>query len=176
LLIGGWTIAAELQPGSFDSAVQSISALAALGAADRWVMTSALVVVGLCHLVTAWALRPAATPGRVLIAACGVGDILVAANPLPVEGNSTPHALAATLAFVAMAAWPAVGWRRAPDTPRVLRPMTSVAAAAVLLGLVAWFAVELAARGDRIGLAERAAAAAQTIWPFAVALSCRKTG
>jgi hypothetical membrane protein len=174
LLIGGWTIAAELQPGTFDPTVQSISALAALGATDRWVMTSALVAVGLCHIVTALALRPAATPGRVLIAACGVGNILVAASPLPVEGGSTPHALAAALSFVALAAWPAVGWRRAPDTPSLLRPRPSVAAAAILLGLVAWFAVELAASGDRIGLAERAAAAAQTIWPFVVALSCRK--
>src|SRR6266536_1028044 len=36
LLAGGWTVAAALQPGSFNQIADTISALAAHGAADRW--------------------------------------------------------------------------------------------------------------------------------------------
>ncbi|MBA2310412.1 MAG: DUF998 domain-containing protein, partial [Pseudonocardiales bacterium] len=39
LLIGGWTVAAVRQPAVFDSTVDTISALAALDATDRVVMT-----------------------------------------------------------------------------------------------------------------------------------------
>jgi hypothetical protein len=36
LLIGGWTEAARLQPPSFDPVADTVSALAAVGASDRW--------------------------------------------------------------------------------------------------------------------------------------------
>jgi hypothetical protein len=49
LLVGGWTVAAGLQPGSFDAVAATISSLAAVGAADRWVMTLALAVVVACR-------------------------------------------------------------------------------------------------------------------------------
>ncbi|MFF5226922.1 DUF998 domain-containing protein [Dactylosporangium sp. NPDC000521] len=52
LLIGGWSVAAALQP-RFDPLRDTISALAGLGAAHRWVMTVALLGVGACHVVTA---------------------------------------------------------------------------------------------------------------------------
>ena len=58
-LVGGWTWAAAAQPGGFDSGAESISALAASGTPHRWIMTTALVLTGLAHLVTAWALVPA---------------------------------------------------------------------------------------------------------------------
>ena len=38
LLIGGWTVAAGLQP-RFDPVADTVSALAAIGATDRWVMS-----------------------------------------------------------------------------------------------------------------------------------------
>ena len=56
LLVGGWTVAAGLQPGSFNAVAGTISSLAAEGAADRWVMTLALAGVGACHAVTGLAL------------------------------------------------------------------------------------------------------------------------
>lgn len=113
LLIGGWTLAAARQRGGFDPAVETISALAALDADDRWLMTAALAGVGCCHLVTAAALRPAAPVGRALLAAGGVGTVLVAVSPLPVgDGGSAPHTAAAALAFGALAAWPALALRR----------------------------------------------------------------
>jgi hypothetical protein len=39
VLVGGWTIAASLQPLPVDPVAGTVSALAAVGAADRWVMT-----------------------------------------------------------------------------------------------------------------------------------------
>jgi hypothetical protein len=52
LLIGGWTLAATRQPAGFDSTRDTISALAALDARDRWIMTVALAGVGVAHLAT----------------------------------------------------------------------------------------------------------------------------
>jgi hypothetical protein len=214
-LIGGWTLAARRQPGRFDSTVETISALAARGAADRWLMTAALLGVGVLHVVTALGLSPAATAGRLLLGLGGVATALVAAFPLPITGAAPAHAAAAGTAFVALAAWPALAWRqpdrvaaesppavprpghvtaesppavprpdrvaaesppavprpdrvaaesppagrRADRGPVALRPAASVAAAAVLLGLVARFAVTLAG--------------AQACWPLAVVLSAR---
>ena len=48
LLIGGWTVAAGLQP-RFDPVADTVSALAAIGATDRWVMTLVFLLVGVCY-------------------------------------------------------------------------------------------------------------------------------
>lgn len=172
-LIGGWTVAAARQQGAFDPVVETISELAAHGAEDRWVMTTALTALGLCHLTTAAALRESAPLGRAILAGGGVATVLVAVFPLPAdESGSVAHTVAAGSAFVALAVWPAVAWRRGAPGP--LRPVASVAAATVLLGLVGWFGAELAADGTRVGLAERAAAGAQSLWPLAVAWGSRR--
>ncbi|BBH68537.1 hypothetical protein ACTI_52220 [Actinoplanes sp. OR16] len=175
LLIGGWTAAAHLQPYAFDSTVQTISALAARTATDRWLMTTALICVGLCHVVTSLGLPAAARPGRLVLALGGVATVLVAAFPLPPAGPAPAHAASATVAFTALALWPALSWHRHADVPITLRPAMACAAAAVLLGLVAWFAVSLTT-GDHGGLTERLAAAAQACWPLLVALSTRRAG
>ena len=170
-LIGGWTVAAARQRGGFDPVTRTISALAALDADDRLVMTAALVTVGVCHVTTAVALRPAAAPGRLLLGLGGAATVLVAAFPLPSGGGGSPaHAAGAAVAFGALAAWPALAWRKGSGVPVSLRPAVSVGAAAVLLGLVAWFAVELGIDGGRVGLAERVAAAAQATWPLLAVL------
>jgi hypothetical protein len=44
LMAGGWTVAARLQPHSYSQIADTVSALAAPGAADRWVMTVAFLV------------------------------------------------------------------------------------------------------------------------------------
>jgi hypothetical membrane protein len=175
LLIGGWTVAAGRQRPAFDSVAGTISDLAAHHADDRWLMTTALAGLGICHVVTAVALRDAATAGRVVLAAGGVATLLVAATPLPADGaGSLPHTVAAGSAFVALAAWPAVAHR--PGSPWALRRGPATAAAAALLGLLGWFAVEYVADGGRIGLAERWAAGAEALWPMAVAWSSRFSG
>ena len=106
-LVGGWTWAAAVQSGGFDARAESISALAASGTPHRWIMTTALVLTGLAHLVTAWALVPARRPGRVLLAAGGVATLAVAAFPLPSRtGSSAVHTAVATLSFALLAVWP----------------------------------------------------------------------
>jgi hypothetical membrane protein len=174
LLIGGWTAAAGRQSGGFDPVVETISALAAHGADDRWLMTIALAGVGGCHLTTALSLRAAAVPGRVLLAVGGVGTLLVAAFPLPdAGGSSAAHTAAAAVSFVALASWPLLAGRPSSGVA-VLRPVESVAAGAVLLGLVGWFFVELVADTDRVGLSERVAAGAQSLWPLVAAWGARR--
>lgn len=188
VLVGGWTVAAGRRTDGYDAGVDTISALAAAGAPDRWVMTSALAVLGACHLGTATALGPAAVPGRAVLAAGGLATVGVALTPLPVSGRSAAHTVVAAAAFGALAVWPALATHRdraggRPDepadgqderdtVPAALRPAVAVPATLLLGALVAWFAVELAVDG-RVGLAERVAAGAQALWPLAVVVSCR---
>jgi len=172
LLIGGWTMAASRQEPSFDPLTQTISALAAHGADDRWLMTGALLGVGLCHVATAVALRPARRPGRWLLGLGGLATVGVALTPLPADGRfSVGHAVSATTAFVALAAWPALSDRSGADVPWGLRSLVARVAAAVLLSAVAWFFVTSVVDGPAVGRAERAAAALQSIWPAVVVFS-----
>ncbi len=174
LLVGGWTWAASRQRGGFDPAVETISALAAHGADDRWLMTTALAGLGACHLTTALALRSGATPGRVVLGVGGVATVLVAAFPQPAGGGSSAaHTVAAGVAFVSLGAWPLVAGRPG-SAAWPLRPAASVAAGAVLLGLVGWFFTELVADDGRVGLSERMAAGAQAMWPLLVAWGSRR--
>src|ERR1022692_3843035 len=153
LLVGGWTIAAALQPGHFDSVTSTISALAGYGATDRWVMTLGLAGLGVCHACTGLALRPAAIAGRLLLMVGGLAGLVVAANPLPAGGGtSTPHGVAAAISF----------------TGQGLSP-----AGAVLFCLLGWFAAELQGGGGLVGLTERLLAGAEAVWPLAVVLSAR---
>ncbi|GAB7046937.1 DUF998 domain-containing protein [Catenuloplanes indicus] len=169
LLIGGWLLAESRQPAGFDPLRDAISDLAALDAADRQIMTAALIGVGLAHLVTAYGLTEVSRAGRLLIAVGGAATALVAAFPLPAgDGGSAAHTTAATVAFTALAVWPFTGGSR---TTLLRRPAT-VIAGTVLLSLVAWFGVTLHTGGP-LGLAERVAAAAQALWPFAVAAGLR---
>jgi Protein of unknown function (DUF998) len=63
LMVAGWSVAAGLQPGPVNPVAEPVSMLAAVGAADRWVMSLTFVVVGACVFVTGLALRPASARG-----------------------------------------------------------------------------------------------------------------
>ncbi|MHB8184557.1 MAG: DUF998 domain-containing protein [Dermatophilaceae bacterium] len=145
----------------------------------RWLMTSALVGVGLSHVVTAFALRPVAAPGRLVQGLGGLATVLVAVFPLPSGGGSSPaHTAAATVSFVSLALWPAFAWIR-PRLPgqafeTILGPRVSAAATGTLLLTLAWFFDELLVSGQRVGLAERVAAGTQAVWPLVVVLSVRR--
>jgi Protein of unknown function (DUF998) len=174
LMVSGWTVAAGLQPHSFDPVAQTVSALAEPGAADRWVMTLTFLVVGACYFVTGLALRPARAPGRLILMAGAVAGLLVAASPeQPGIRFPLPHMIWAVAGCAALVAWPAGSWRRGPSIPWGLRPAVSASAVAVLLVLLAWFAAELITGGGQAGLAERIFGAAQALWPLAVVASCR---
>lgn len=160
-LIGGWTVAAPLQPGRFDAVTGTISALAAREATDAWVMTTGIAVTGVCHVVTAAGLTDAHVAGRAVLAGGGVATVLVAVLAQPSAG----HFPVATAAFVALSAWPALA--AVPDR------RTGVVAAVALLGLLGWLGVEIGG-GSRLGLAERVLAGAQSLWPLATVALVRR--
>ena len=173
LLASGWTAAAQMQPPPFDPVTDTVSALAAVGAADRWVMTLTFAAVGICYIVTATALRPAAPVGRLILAAGAAAGMLVMVNPQPAGGGSTAHAVWASAGFIALALWPAGAWRSGPRVPWALRPAVCAVVVVVLTGLLAWFGAEVLTGAGHVGLAERALGLAQAVWPLAVVLSCR---
>jgi hypothetical membrane protein len=172
LLISGSTVAAGLQP-RFDPVADTISALAAIGATDRWVMTLTFLLMGICYLVTALALRPAKAPGRMILMVGAVAGILVAANPEHAGGfGSVPHFVWASIGFAGLTAWPVAASRRGPSVPWGLRPNVAATAVAVMFALLAWFGAELIMGGGQVGLAERVLGSAQAAWPLTVVLSC----
>jgi hypothetical membrane protein len=180
-MIGGWTAAAALQPGAFDSVRETISALAAAPAAHPWVMTAGLAVTGVCHVVTASGLHAVPRAGRALLAVGGVATAAVAATP--VTSFPQPHGAAAGVAFVALSVWPAFSWRRSDadgDRPVALRRGVALAAAAGLSGMLAWFLLELQqvtpTAGALTGLSERAVAGAQSLWPLVAVASLARRG
>ncbi len=175
LLVSGWTIAARLQPQPFDPIRQSVCSLAGAGAADRWVMTLAFLVVAGCYIATALALRPAALSGRLVLIAAGLAGVLVAASPQAAPGGfSLAHAFWSALGFAFLAGWPLAARRPGPMVPWALRPSAAVCASTAIAGLLAWFLVELVTGGSDLGLAERVLGCAQAVCPLLVVLSCRR--
>jgi hypothetical membrane protein len=170
-LIGGWTLAASRQPGHFSPVHQTISALAARGASDRWIMTAGLAALGACHVVTALGLRPAPRNGRWLLATGGVATTVVAAAPQPEHGSAPAHLAAAGVGFVALSLWPA--FASGGTGPVVLRRRSGVATSAVLLALLGWLAVEIG-DDDLVGLSERLLAGAQALVPLGVVFALRR--
>lgn len=171
LLIGGFFVAAALQPASYSPVRDTISELAGRGAADPWVMTSAIGAVGLCYLLTASGLRPAGRVGRVLLAGGGVATLLIAVFRQPRHGYSLAHELAVIIAALTCCTWPAFASHRRHPSRLLTRP-PSLAAVGVSLGLATWYALE--SHGPLLGLAERAAASAPPVWLLAVAVTTRR--
>ncbi|MFJ8923072.1 Protein of unknown function (DUF998) [Streptomyces sp. LamerLS-316] len=186
LLVGGWAVSEQLQGPGYDSATTTISVLAANGAAGYWVMTTALVALGACHVVTACGLRPAAPFGRAALAGGGLSAMLLALFPAPSSGGSFSHGVVVAVGFSLLALWPVLAVRRgraarsgpgAAGGPRVapppwaLRPGPSVTAAALMWLGGAWFLLALFVL-DTAGAAERVLTFAQSFWPLVVVLSC----
>ncbi|MFI9822500.1 DUF998 domain-containing protein [Streptomyces sp. NPDC052013] len=171
VLTGGWVVAGRLEGSSYDPATQTISVLAADGAAGAWVMTAALVALGLCHLVTAWGLRPAALPGRVALGCGGVAALVVALFPAPSSGGSLQHGSVAAVGFVLLAVWPVLAFDPGGTAPWGLRRVPCFAATAVMGAGAVWFLIEIQGNGA-IGAAERFVTFVQSVWPFMVVASC----
>jgi hypothetical membrane protein len=170
ILIGGWTLAADLQPVPFDAVRRSISALGSAGMPYHWVIAVALLGVGVCHATTGLALLPAAEPGRALLVIGGAASVLIAVNPQPAGGGSLVHEAFSLIGVIVMTIWPIAGMRRDPGAPLGLRPPAAYAMTGVLLVILAWFCLELF-NGPELGLAERTVTADQTIWPLIVVMS-----
>ena len=173
LLVGGWTAAADLQP-QFDPVANTVSALAAVGATDRWVMSATFVVVGLCDVITALALRPARVAGRLILIVGAISGMLVAAYPEHPGGfGSVPHFVLAATGFALLTTWPLGACQRGAAVPWALLPGAAAFAIAVQFLLLAWFGAELILGAGQAGLAERLMGAAQAVWPLTVVLSAR---
>jgi hypothetical membrane protein len=164
ILVVGWIAAARAQPGGFDSVSGTISALADLGARDRWIMTSALVAAGLCYLVSAAALCPPRSGARWLLRIAGAALLAVAAVPLHTNGGL--HALLGAVAFGSLAGWPIAARRCGLLSAGSTAPVWCSAAFFLLLACVV--AGQPAAI---IGLIERLLAAGAALWPCAVAVT-----
>jgi hypothetical membrane protein len=165
------TVAQSEQGPRYDPVRDTISKLASYSAADRWVMTSGLAALGICHVITAAGLLPARAPGRLVLGGGGVATVMVAVFAQPTHGNSRAHTAAATVGLTSLAVWPLFASSRSRWPPLLTRRV-SVAASAVLVGLVVWFAADL--HGGVRGVSERAAVGAQALWPLAVAVTARR--
>lgn len=172
LLLGGLFVATAVQPPSYSPVRDTISELAAQGATDWWVMTAAIAGVGLCYLLAGLGLQPAGRAGRVLLVGGGVAVLSIALFRQPHRGYSLPHELAVIGAALTCCTWPAFAWHRRTPAPLLTRA-PSIAAAGVLVGLAAWYALET--HGALLGLAERFAATAPALWLLAVVVTTRHT-
>jgi hypothetical membrane protein len=166
-------IGAAIQPaGSYDAAHQTISVLAGYGAAHRWLMTTALAVVGGCHLATAAGLRAVRTSARGILVVAGAAGVLVAVFAQPAHGSSAAHIACATVSIVLLVLWPlAAGEARLSGARGVLVARIAAAVLFVLLGWLAW-----ATRGGPLlGVAERAVIAAEVCWPLVIVLAWHRS-
>lgn len=173
-LIAGWTIAGMLQPATYSPMRNSVSALAAIGARDRWVMTLVFVLTAICYLIVALALRPVPVAARLILVAGALAGMLVAASPEPSGGRfSLAHFVWAAVGFAMLSIWPLAARQSGPRAPWPLRPASALGAVTFFAVLLAWFVLELVGKGGDLGLAERAVGVAQAGWLLLVVLSCR---
>lgn len=174
LLIVGWTVAGLLQPRTYSPIRDSVSALAAIGTPDRWIMTLVFVLVAAGYVTTSVALRPAAAAGRVLLIAGALAGILVAASPEPPGGRfSLAHAGWSAVGLGLLTIWPLAARQIGSSAPWGLRTPSAVGATMTMAVLLTWFAAELVTGGHQLGLAERTVGVAQSLWPLIVVLSCQ---
>jgi hypothetical membrane protein len=172
-MIGGWTLAASLQPGRFDQLEDTVSALAGFEATDPFVMTAGFVVCAVGLVFTGVGLKAAGVPGRVLLVVAGLALLGVSAFPLRAGGDDTVHGVFAGIEFAALALWPLLGARLSRTAPSALRLGVALPVTVVLSALVAWFVVALD-RGGLKGLTERILIAAELIWPLIAVVSARR--
>jgi hypothetical membrane protein len=151
--------------------VDSISALAAEGAADSWLMTGALFALGVSYFTTAFGLRAAAAPGRVVLACAGMASVLVALSPEPAGGTSLRHLVTTGIGFTLLALFPVLAAEGENSPIWALRPSTGYAVTALMAAGAAWFLILLHGHGAA-GLAERILTGAQASWPLIVVVAC----
>jgi hypothetical membrane protein len=175
LLISGYLVAGALQPASYSPMRQTVSVMSGLGGADRWVMTAALLVVGVCHLVTAAGLSALRLPARILLVIAGASSIGIAVFPEPASGSVPSHLAFTALGAAVISIWPAFTVSHDLPRPLLLSPVGAATVTAVFLILLAWLVSETQGGSD-LGLAERLCSSVETCWPFVVALTLRAAG
>lgn len=169
VFIGG-TVAAGLTWPSYDPVRQTISELAAGDAPTRVFMTVIFMITALCHVVTGVFLRGIAPAGRVALVLAGAATFAVALFPLPTAaGTSVEHRTSAMAGFILLAVWPALGARLRRSFPGIVRPLGAILGTVVLATLCFWFlGVWSSPKISTIGVVERIAAFAESLWPAIV--------
>lgn len=172
LLVGGWLVAGALQPTSYSPMRQTMSVLAGATGTDRWVMTSALLLVGCSQIATGAGLVGVRVPARILLVLTGVSTLGVAATPEPATGPTPQHLVFVVSCVVTTAVWPVVVARRVSAEPWSLSIHGGIAATVVFAALCGWLLIATQGATD-LGLAERLTSSAQGVWPLVVALALR---
>jgi hypothetical protein len=174
LLTSAWLIAGGLQPASYSPMQQTVSVLAGQAGAHRWIVTSALYVVGVCYLVGAYGLSCLRRSARVALIVSGAASIGIAASPEPVVGSTTRHMVFTTIGAAVIAIWPALAARRGAAASVLLSPPVATAATIAFVSMLAWLVVETQG-GSALGLAERLDSSIEITWPFVVVSTLPRT-
>jgi hypothetical membrane protein len=173
LLIAGWLIADTVQPPDYSPIRDTISATAAEGAHDRWIMTAALVAIALCHLTTAAGLTGAGIPARIGLIVAGVAAFGLAGCPEPQLGSRPQHIAWTIVGALTMTFWPVLVAVDRRSVRMISDRRCAAAVTAVFVTLLIWMTVQTQG-GALLGLAERVSTSVQTAWPFIVALALRR--
>jgi hypothetical protein len=174
LLIAGWLTAGAFQPASYSPMRQTMSVLAGQTGTYAWIMTTALLLVAGCQLLTGVGLTRVGAPARVLLILTGLSTLGVAASPEPATGPSARHLAFAGACVVTTAVWPLFVARRGPDRPRILSWLACGAVTILFAALDGWLLLATHSGGD-LGLVERLTSGAQGIFPFFVAFALWRT-
>jgi hypothetical membrane protein len=174
LVTAGWLVADAVQPAAYDPVRTTVSVMAGYAGTDRWIMTGALLLAGVCQLLTAAGLAGVRMPARIVLAVAGLSSIGIAVSPEPVRGSTPQHVAWTALGAVAIAVWPAFVARRARPRPPILGIYGCAVVTAVFLVLLGWLVIETQGGSD-LGLAERLSVSTETCWPFVVAVILRQT-
>lgn len=173
LLVAGWWYAGSLHPG-FDPVRQPLSDLSAANAPNRWVMTVVLLLVGVCHVVTAIGLRAADPTGRWLLALGGAALVILALIPNRSVGNYyLVHTYWSALTFAFLAFWPTAAVRFGAHVPWPLRLPVGVAVSLVTFLLLLLTGIGIITESDTLGIRESALYAFTTAWPLVVVAGTR---
>jgi hypothetical protein len=172
LITGGWLVADAFQPASYSPINKTVSVLAGYAGTDRWIMTSALLLVGGSNFVTAAGLTGVRLPARILLVVAGLSSIGIAVSPEPIAGSTPQHLAWTSLGEVTIAVWPAFIARRGSPRPLILTIRGAATVTAVSIALLLWLIAQTQS-GSVLGLAERLTSSIQITWPFLVALALR---
>ena len=175
VLVVGWLIAGALQSASYSPMHQTISVLAGQSGTDRWVMTTALMLVGTCQIATGAGLTAVRMPARILLILTGLSTLGIAATPEPARGPTSRHLAFAVSCVVTTAVWPVLVAGRAPPRSWILSAYGCATVTVLFAALSCWLLIAARADSVDLGLVERLTSAAQGLFPLVVALALRQT-
>jgi hypothetical protein len=154
---------------------QTISVLAGYSGTDRWVMTTALLVVGSCQIATGAGLTAVRILARILLILTGLSTLGIAATPEPATGPTSRHLAFAVICVVTTAVWPVLVARRAPAQSWILSLRGCATVTVLFAALSCWLLIAAQGSSGDLGTVERLTSAAQGLFPLVVALALRRT-